>query len=82
MLRIPFVYKKMLKELDFTKEEFDLSEFQSILSKFRISKKDWLTIAKDLNGFGLVDIQKGKLNQFTKISVRRRGRLYIPPRSK
>ena len=73
MLRIPFVYKKILKDL--TKEEFDLKGFQKALCNFRISKKDWLKIAKDLNGFGLVDIDNGKTNQFTKISVRRRGRL-------
>lgn len=75
MKKIPFLYQKILELDDFKKSDLELDEFQKLLLNFRISKKDWLTIARDLNGFGLVDISDGKVNQHTKISLRRKARL-------
>lgn len=73
MNKIPFVYKKLLELDDFKKKDLKLTEFQKALLSFRISKKDWLKIAKDLNGYGIVEIEgKEKINQHTKIVPKKR----------
>jgi len=67
-MKVPFVYQKLLELDDFKKKDLNLEQFGKVLLQFRISKKDWYRIAKDLNGFGLVDME----GKYQHIKIKRR----------
>lgn len=71
-MKVPFVYQKLLELDDFKKKDIDLANFQKVLLNFRLKRSDWLAIARDMNGYSLVDIDKGKINQHTKIHLKKR----------
>lgn len=74
-INLPILYKKLLKNLNgFKSEEITLKQFQKALVNFRLSKKDWLQIAKELDGLKVVEFE-GLNNQHAKIKVKKTARL-------
>jgi len=72
-INIPYIYKKMARQLENNGSVLDFNEFKDTMMKTRITHADCRELARDLEKHGIVILEAKKVNQHLKVKVCKKG---------